>query len=764
MDKRSLLIRNLSFFVGLNFILGLIACSQSENLSPTSNWLPSQVRTLDPVESAPNPISRIAPSQDLIALYTRETEDQLQIRLDFLDLVLFSTKGLPITPNFDLYLELWPAQWDNANPHLRIQIPADGTPTAHFQNNSGPTSLTPRVIFDTAIDAVTINLDRQNLPELQNGFAIRAFITNPGSFAILDEIPTVNSTAQVEPIPMLMAFWNTLPAHTYAQAIRRWDGAHTGPFGKRHGLKHLLDASQANLVPITLLDLKTPSSLSALDALGQTGRIKVMRAEGLLILPDTLPESNFGGLPDWMVDKAADTSWQTGLTFDLPQSKLIYSPFYSNYFSDDYLLAFMRDSSNSELLLPLTQINRLNEISFVQVPLSGNKNIQATAQGLPIKLRSDLIQLGLDSKSPTPIVFLGGNLPYSTWGDPRSAMATLKYIALHPWLQVLAESDLKNLSNCNDCPPTESSLSPDIDHPVIQALQNAPDNYISDLAWHMFLDLSGPEASYDPEKLSELRANYLGEIGNLLAAADWEHHYINTKSTSTIRKTISVDCTQDTDFDGQPECILANENYFVLLDPQGARLSGLLARIPGGVTQLVGGSSQFIVGLSDPNEWDLTAGPLSDPAILPGAFAGPWVDYQVEILEDSIRFTTNGVEKIYQLTQAGFQVEIHSDQPQTYQIPLVVAPETRFTPGWIEQYQETVTPQGLTWGIKKGPKVEVLTEENISSQNFQISNIRLREGDDPNLGFSPGQFVPFPLSIIHIPSTNGLWLEIKVRE
>ena len=280
----------------------------------------------------------------------------------------------------------------------------------------------------------------------------------------------------------------------------------------------------------------------------------------------------------------------------------------------------------------------------------------------------------------------------------------------------------------------------------------------------MFLDLSAPEASYDPEKLAELRANYLGEIGNLLAAAEWEHGYSNEKSTSPISNTISIDCTYDIDFDGQPECILTNKNYFVSLDPQGARLSGLFVRIPGDVTQLVGGSSQFIVGLSDPSKWDLTAGPLADPAIIPGAFAGPWTDYQVEPLENGVRFTTDGVEKIFQLTQAGLQVEIHSDQPQDYQVPLIVAPETRFTPGWIDQYQELRTPQGLIWGIKNGPKIEVMAKENFSSQNFQITNILLREGDDPNLGYSPGQFIPFPLSIIHIPAQQNLWFEIKTGE
>lgn len=68
----------------------------------------------------------------------------------------------------------------------------------------------------------------------------------------------------------------------------------------------------------------------------------------------------------------------------------------------------------------------------------------------------------------------GGNFPYSTWGDPQSAMATLKYIAQHPWIQVLTETDLKTLSDCDDCPLTESEFSTEIDHPVIKVLQRLP--------------------------------------------------------------------------------------------------------------------------------------------------------------------------------------------------------------------------------------------------------------------------------------------------
>ncbi|HBY06474.1 MAG TPA: hypothetical protein DEH22_01280, partial [Chloroflexi bacterium] len=68
----------------------------------------------------------------------------------------------------------------------------------------------------------------------------------------------------------------------------------------------------------------------------------------------------------------------------------------------------------------------------------------------------------------------------------------------------------------------------------------------------------------------------------------------------------------------------------------------------------------------DHSEWDLSAGVRADPAVIPGALAGPWVDYQVEVLADGVRMWSAGVEKTFRLSDAGLRVEIHSDQAQEW--------------------------------------------------------------------------------------------------
>jgi hypothetical protein len=85
-----------------------------------------------------------------------------------------------------------------------------------------------------------------------------------------------------------MAFWNVFPATTPTQALRDWDGAHTGPLGSRHGLKYVLSAARQFGFPMALLDLKSPASLGALGFMGEIPEIQALYAGGRLILPDVV--------------------------------------------------------------------------------------------------------------------------------------------------------------------------------------------------------------------------------------------------------------------------------------------------------------------------------------------------------------------------------------------------------------------------------------------------------------------------------------------
>jgi hypothetical protein len=86
----------------------------------------------------------------------------------------------------------------------------------------------------------------------------------------------------------------------------------------------------------------------------------------------------------------------------------------------------------------------------------------------------------------------------------------------------------------------------------------------------------------------------------------------------------------------------------------------------------------------------------------------------------------------------------------------------RFQPMWMDQYQEDEIPQGIEWGIKDGLKIDVRASGTISSHKFLDSAPQLKQPEDPNLGYPPGHFVPFPMAILELAPQNEIWVAFKL--
>ena len=186
-------------------------------------------------------------AENLRALLIRRQATRCEIRLDLLD--------LPEAPAYQLEISL-----NQRNYTFRADQLAP--PRTHLR-------------VDSALDTLTISL-----PDCPPQAQIRARLNGETLSASADGLPPA------APLPLNFVFFNTFePAATPAQALRRWDAAHSGPRGNRHGLKGLLDAAEQNAIPLTLLDLETPFALPALDALGALNQIRRMEAAGLLELP-----------------------------------------------------------------------------------------------------------------------------------------------------------------------------------------------------------------------------------------------------------------------------------------------------------------------------------------------------------------------------------------------------------------------------------------------------------------------------------------------
>lgn len=207
----------------------------------------------------------------------------------------------------------------------------------------------------------------------------------------------------------LLVFYDTFAARFPAEALRSWDGAHSGPRGERHGLKHLLDAVETYRVPIVLLDLKAPETLSALDAMGLLPHIQQMERDGLLILPDQEGQAPLFGL------SPSPFSWG-----GMPSRP-----------------AFAFTSDPSHIYRPL-----FSQTTYIPVAAESDSS-QPSPDGDSLEVRRALLELALNGDE-SDLLVLGGSLRDSAWGSPDMVGETLAWFASRPYIHVLNADDLLN--------------------------------------------------------------------------------------------------------------------------------------------------------------------------------------------------------------------------------------------------------------------------------------------------------------------------------
>jgi hypothetical protein len=603
-------LRSLVLLLAALTLLLPAACAAAP-VRASSPWTANDLRYLDPAGDTAKP------SIDILAVYTRIAGADFQIRIDLLDITLENDYQISISLSDDK---------NYATEPLAIEIGAGAR--SSIQPIRAPIQV--RLVRDPWLDTVTISINRYFLGEniCFNVLTLPPFESDPdsrinyaGDFAydICLDSPPPSARASV-----LIAFTDSFPAATPAQALRRWDGAHTGPTGERHGLKHVLQAARLNGIPVTLLDVKTPSSLAALDFLGVNGDLRQMEKDGLLLLPDVAY-----GEP---ADVSLDLSRRAADAFGLPRSPFVYAASGNLAPGARYQFVPLPDASH---------LSRSGGTRLIPLPVTTNAEPQATADGPSLAVRRALMDAAL-SNDPSNLVVLGGSLPASTWGQADAADATFEWLAAHPWIHVLDADDLKSFPvGADDLPSASSAPAAD---DFLAGLQAAPKNAITDSAWQTYFTLTAPTSD---ENLRALRLNYLGQVGTLTATSHWADDPF-TQS----------DCAVDFNHDLQPECILANDLYLAVIETDGARLTHLFY----GEHQLVGPTAQFAVGLSDPSTWDMSAGDAADPGQVMGAFSDDTQTYQPY----SVSWPTSGTlaltsadggrVKTFRLTEAGLEV------------------------------------------------------------------------------------------------------------
>jgi hypothetical protein len=725
--KKWLVLICLSFF--------LIGCQYKQwNSSNASlqSWEYADLRSLDPIDAS-------EPEQDLIALYSRIDNQSVQIRLDFLEMasvigtdiyILFNTNpgGLSEFNSGSSESITTDINWD-----YLIKIPARGNVVVIDDQYISVLGMALLIVRDPSTESLMLSFNKSTLPISISSTTIQIIVTSAGNNHILDKSNSFSidapSPARVQ---IFFAFWNAFSANTPAQALRSWAGAHSGPMSSRHGLKYLLDSAFMTKTPIYVLDLITFDNLSALDYINALYIVKDLINQGIL------SSENLGEVTNWE--------------------------------NDFYLL-------KNKINMSVNIIYSLSEIDYAQY----NKNFH----DCPLVPRQHTLSIDdmnslLDCKKsliayainhPTLPIIMGGDFSVSLFGDPNISLAVFRYVATHPWLQVLSNDSFSTVyhssffSNVVRQLPKElpeshtqfidAETSSEIYNTIEEALSHSPDNIITNVARQVYQRLVQPF----PTETRSLRNNYLGQIGYLVAAAEWVEH-----------PNSNVSCSSDLDFDVHNECIMANNNIFAIVDPDGGYIPFVFAVDDNSIHQIIGPTWEFIVGLSDSSEWDIQRGLLSDPAQFLGAFADSyhdWNDYDVLNSDGKIILVSGNTSKRKELFlyENGLHVEIQNltNLPSSYNIPIVVDPWVRYTPGWGDLYSRVKSTHSFYWGIKQGVGVEIKSTNLINSFAFNDTRAVMSYPEDPNFDYSRGHYLPFPMALTIVNATDGLSVDIIIN-
>ncbi|MFC2054592.1 hypothetical protein ACFLV7_09925 [Chloroflexota bacterium] len=760
--------------------LWLVSCGLFQLPQSQIPWQYTDLRALDAADA---PI----PSADILAVYTRTVNHEIQIRLDFLDhadtidfdlyLVLDTREGGSTELPFDAPAVI---EWD----HL-IVIPAYGDIQSFGNSAEDNSNLGIRVLRDPILDTIQISVNRSALespdfaPWSKPDFNMSLYTTSSGSRIPSDYVGPLGFQDQPPlPAPVLFSFWNSMPAFNPSQALRKWDGAHTGPMGGRHGLFNLLRTAYSSGIHLVLLDITAPAGLSALDYFHGLDLVRSMQRDGLLTLPKALPDEDYSpiGFPESAVKSLLEKNDRILNQFKLLPQPFLYAPSGLPEIPTRYQVVFTKfqppGNGISTMEVPTFHYRGLTIYPIPDYTKLDISN-QAKLSGPSMDTRRALINTALSANSLADdeqphILVLGGNLPGSTWGNPQIARTTFQYIASRPWIKPLDAHDLVSLRSSEDSSSTTipwqtSSQSSQFQLPeeqsdeLLTAFLNAPPNQLSQAAWDAYLALFNPVYPYSTD-LPALRANYIPQIWSLIEAAKWAD-----------APYTGIDCNQDFNRDEQPECILASEEFLTMIELDGGYLSFAFARTPTGIHQLIGPSSQFITGISDPMFWNADGGVYSDPRVIPGAF----IDSDIQFNSDSIpeglllSSTDGSKTKQFQLVPNGIRIEYQiypASTPVEVNIPLVIDPWNRFTSGWSDHYFQETNPHTYIWQSPSGLRIRIHTSGGLSSSAFIESRQFFSRPENPNQDYPPGHSLPFPMALVTIKDEGSFQTLIELDQ
>ncbi len=334
-------------------------------------------------------------------------------------------------------------------------------------------------------------------------------------------------------------------------------------------------------------------------------------------------------------------------------------------------------------------------------------------------------------------------------GDYSDAPVIFDFLKNHPWLQFSSSNPVLESASTTQYPDNEMQT-------LAKDLYNAKGPFQKQALFHFYTLLNPQNYEY----LQLLIPEYIPDFYYQIEANRW------AGSPTTM-----VVCDRDIDKDQENECMISNQNFFLVYELTGGYIPFIAVKDKtNDFFQLIGSSSQMIFGLSPSQEWKTGNGVFSDPSVLPGMITKPVSDKQVRsISSDQTQLLLSDEDKpenSLRITLLDNQLTLNysvSNDQQNIEIPFFCQhqglPVSNLPPISPQEVAQTIN---LT--CQNNPFVVLINGQQVEAKHYSIQdlNTHLQNPENPDFEYPRAHYIPLGISLTEINFASQLNLTFVI--